>query len=217
MILTGTEIARRVHAGDIVISPFLEENVNPNSYNFRLSADMKVYQDGVIDIKEEKPTDTIHIGPEGYVLEPMRLYLASTMEIMGSTKFVPTYAARSSIARLGMFINLSASLGDIGFVGRWTIQLLAINRIRVYAGMDIGQMMFWDVQGDINLYDGKYQGATEAFASRIFMDYQKAPPLPVPALGPALAPVLGPALAPVAAPVLAAVRPAEACGLGAQA
>ena len=173
MILTGTEISRRVHNGDITIAPFLSKNVNPNSYNFRLAADMKVYQEGVIDIKEEKPTDDVHIGPEGFVLEPMRLYLATTMETMGSTKFVPTYAARSSIARLGMFINLSASLGDIGFVGKWTIQLLAINRIRVYAGMDIGQMMFWDVQGDIDLYDGKYQGATEAYASRIFMDYQK--------------------------------------------
>ncbi|WP_431120931.1 dCTP deaminase [Variovorax paradoxus] len=186
MILTGTEISRRVHNGDITIAPFLSKNVNPNSYNFRLAADMKVYQEGVIDIKEEKPTDDIHIGPEGFVLEPMRLYLATTMETMGSTKFVPTYAARSSIARLGMFINLSASLGDIGFVGKWTIQLLAINRIRVYAGMDIGQMMFWDVQGDIDLYDGKYQGATEAYASRIFMDYQKKA-LPVPMAMPSTA------------------------------
>lgn len=201
MILTGTEISRRVKAGDITIAPFLSKNVNPNSYNFRLHADMKVYQEGVIDIKEEKPTDDIHIGPEGYVLEPMRLYLASTVETMGSTKFVPTYAARSSIARLGMFINLSASLGDIGFVGRWTIQLLAINRIRVYAGMDIGQMMFWDVQGDIDLYDGKYQGATEAFASRIFMDYQKKP-----------------AAVPLAPPlVVAMARAAEMDGVGSQA
>ncbi|WAC71672.1 dCTP deaminase [Roseateles sp. SL47] len=174
MILTGEEISHRVQTGEIVITPFLPENVNPNSYNFRLHSHMKVYEEGVIDIKEEKPTQDIHIGPEGIVLEPMRLYLASTIETMGSTHFVPTYAARSSIARLGMFINLSASLGDIGFIGRWTIQLLAVNRIRLYAGMNIGQMMFWNVQGDIRLYEGKYQGAKEAFSSRIYMDYAKA-------------------------------------------
>lgn len=175
MILTGDEITNRVIAGDIVISPFLKKNVNPNSYNFRLHDHMKVYEEGVIDVKSEQPTRDIYIGPEGFVLEPMRLYLASSMEIMGSTRFVPTYAARSSIARLGMFINLSASLGDIGFIGRWTIQLYAINRIRVYPGMNIGQIMFWHVQGDIELYSGKYQGAKEARASQLFMDYMDAP------------------------------------------
>ncbi|RMV71065.1 hypothetical protein ALP05_200040 [Pseudomonas caricapapayae] len=176
MILTGDEITKRVIAGDIVISPFSTKNINPNSYNFRLHNHMKVYEDGVIDVKSEQPTRDVYIGSEGFVLEPMRLYLASSIETMGSTRFVPTYAARSSIARLGMFINLSAPLGDIGFIGRWTIQLLAINRIRVYAGMDIGQMMFWHVQGEIELYKGKYQGANEAKASRLFMDYAATPP-----------------------------------------
>jgi dCTP deaminase len=77
------------------------------------------------------------------------------------------------VARLGMFINLSAPLGDIGFIGRWTLQLLAMNRIRLYAGMPIGQMMFWQVKGDIRLYDGKYQGAHGAMSSRIYQDFDK--------------------------------------------
>lgn len=175
MILTGSEIEKRVHSGEIVISPFSHENINPNSYNFRLHNQMKVYEGDVIDVRAEASTRTIEIGPDGYELEPMKLYLASTIETMGSTHFVPTYAARSSVARLGMFINLSAPLGDIGFVGRWTLQLYAVNRIRVYPGMNIGQMMFWSVKGDIELYAGKYQGATEAFASRIFMDFQRKP------------------------------------------
>jgi dCTP deaminase len=173
MILTGSEIERAVSRGDIVISPFLPDKINPNSYNFRLDSKLKVYSEGVIDIKRQHPTQEIEISPEGYVLEPMRLYLACSIEKMGSTKYVPTYAARSSVARLGMFINLSAPLGDIGFVGRWTIQLLAINRVRVYAGMDIGQMMFWCVRGEIQLYDGKYQGANGIRPSRLYLDYQR--------------------------------------------
>lgn len=171
MILTGSAIEHAVSLGDIVISPFLPGKINPNSYNFRLDSKLKVYCEGVIDIKREHPTEEIEIGPEGYVLEPMRLYLACSIETMGSSKYVPTYSARSSVARLGMFINLSAPLGDIGFVGRWTIQLLALNRVRVYAGMDIGQMMFWCVRGDIKLYDGKYQGATGILPSRLHVDY----------------------------------------------
>lgn len=70
-----------------------------------------------------------------------------------------------------MFINLSAPFGDIGFVGNWTLQLLAINQIRVYAGMTVGQMMFWKVRGEIELYNGKYQGAKGPIASQIFKDF----------------------------------------------
>jgi rifampicin phosphotransferase len=174
MILTGDELTARVRTGDICIRPFIPDNVNPNSYNFRLDRRMRVYCDEVLDVRQEHRTEIIDIGEKGYVLEPYRLYLASTIEVMGSRRFVPTYAARSSVARLGMFINLSASLGDIGFIGRWTIQLFAINRIRVYAGMKIGQIMFWQVQGRIKLYSGKYQGSSEACASRIFMDFRQS-------------------------------------------
>ena len=173
MILTGTEILNRVASGDIIISPFVPENVNPNSYNFRLHSRMRVYDEGVIDVRKENQTSIIEIGPEGYVLHPRRLYLATTIEKMGSDNFVPTYAARSSVARLGMFINLSAPLGDIGFKGNWTIQLYAIHPIRLYAGMCIGQMMFWHTAGTIELYNGKYQGATEAMPSRIYRDFDK--------------------------------------------
>ena len=171
MILTGSEITKRVESGEIVISPFRPENVNPNSYNFTVAPELRVYEKGVIDVKSEKPSKIITIGKDGYVLKPRQLYLASTIEVMGSKHFVPTYAARSSVARLGMFINLSAPLGDIGFIGRWTLQLFTLNSIRIYAGMNIGQMMFWHVQGDIELYDGKYQGAKGALSSQIFKDF----------------------------------------------
>ena len=172
MILTGSEITKCVLNGEITISPFLEDNVNPNSYNFRLHPEMVIYEDAVIDVRKKPKTSTIRIGEDGYLLQPRKLYLATTIEHMGSQYFAPTYAARSSIARLGMFINLSASLGDIGFIGQWTIQLFTLNPIRVYAGMNIGQMMFWKPQGDICLYNGKYQGAKGALASKIYKDFE---------------------------------------------
>jgi len=173
MILTGPEIARRRAAGEIVISPFSEKNLNPNSYNFCLHPTMTIYSEGVIDPRHAHPTEQIVIGEDGYVLEPRRLYLAATLEELGGEYFVPTYAARSSVARLGLFINLSAPLGDIGFIGRWTIQLFALHPTRVYAGMQIGQMMFWKVAGEIDLYRGKYQGAEGAVASRMHMDFDR--------------------------------------------
>ena len=173
MILTGKEIERRVSNEEIVISPFLPENLNPNSYNFRLGRTMKVYRNEVIDPAKENPVDTIRLDDEGIILQPRKLYLAETIEIMGSENFVPTYAARSSVARMGMFINLSAPLGDIGFIGRWTIQLYCIHPVKVYFGMNIGQIMFWRTSGEIELYNGKYQNATGPIESRIHIDFEE--------------------------------------------
>lgn len=173
MILTGKEIEKRVKSEEIIISPFLPENVNPNSYNFRLGRTMKVYRNEIIDPAKENPVDKIKLEDEGFVLQPRKLYLAETIEVMGSTHFVPTYAARSSVARMGMFINLSAPLGDIGFIGHWTIQLFCIHPVKVYYGMNIGQMMFWHTSGEIELYNGKYQHAAGPIESRIHIDFNE--------------------------------------------
>jgi deoxycytidine triphosphate deaminase len=170
MILTGDAIAAEVARGRIIIDPFDTTRINPNSYNFTLGSRFKVYAHNTLDTNRENPTEDIVMTGGSIVLEPRRLYLAHSREVIGSTHFVPTYAARSSVARLGMFINLSAPLGDIGFIGQWTIQLFALHPIRVYEGMAIGQMMFWSTFGEIKLYEGKYQGAHGPIASQIFRD-----------------------------------------------
>src|SRR5690348_6929966 len=123
MILTGNEIAREQANGRIVIEPFTPEQVNPNSYNFRLGNTLRVYQRDPLDTRRSNEFEELKIPDDGYVLEPGRLYLGHTIEVLGSEHYAPTFAARSSVARLGLFINLSASLGDIGFIGQWTLQL----------------------------------------------------------------------------------------------
>lgn len=108
------------------------------------------------------------------MLRAQCLYLASTVETMGSNYYVPTFAARSSVARLGLFINLSASLGDIGYVGQWTLQLVPVKNLLIYSGMEIGQMIWWKPVGIIDLYDGKYQHSVGPCATRIFHDFARA-------------------------------------------
>ncbi|MGW7051081.1 dCTP deaminase domain-containing protein [Streptomyces sp. NPDC054887] len=173
MILTGTEIERERANGRITIEPFTPEQVNPNSYNFRLGKALRVYQDMPLDARRTNDFEEIEIPDDGYVLEPGRLYLAHTIETLGSEHYAPTFAARSSVARLGLFINLSASLGDIGYTGQWTLQLYSMNRVRVYPGINIGQMMWWRPQGEIVLYDGKYQGSVGPRSSDIHVDFDK--------------------------------------------
>ncbi|MFJ6737492.1 dCTP deaminase domain-containing protein [Streptomyces sp. NPDC091279] len=173
MILTGSEIARERTNRRITIEPFTPEQVNPNSYNFRLGSRLRIYSEMPLDPRRENACVDIEMTAEGYVLEPGRLYLAHTQEVLGSRHYAPTFAARSSVARLGLFINLSASLGDIGYEGQWTLQLYTMNRVRVYPGMTIGQMMWWCPQGEIELYDGKYQGAVGPRSSDIHKDFDR--------------------------------------------
>jgi deoxycytidine triphosphate deaminase len=172
MILSGQQITLERNAGRIVIEPFDETAVNPNSYNFTLSDRLVVYADGVLDASLENRTEELRIPPDGLRLKANRLYLAATREVLGSEHYVPTFAARSSVARLGLFINLSAPLGDIGFIGRWTLQLYPTQDVIVYEGMQIGQMMWWKTLGAISLYDGKYQHATGPRSSMLYRSFQ---------------------------------------------
>lgn len=172
MILTGSEIAREVMNERITITPFNNAYVNPNSYNFRLDHTLTVYTEDVLDPKKVGNYETIEIPPEGYVLHSNKMYLANTLEILGSNFYVPTYNARSSVARLGMFINLSATLLDIGFKGQITMQLYAINPVRIYYKMEIGQIMFWKPYGKIKLYNGKYQNSKGTQTTQIYRDFK---------------------------------------------
>ena len=172
MILSGNQILLERHLGRIVIDPFDEAAVNPNSYNFTLSDRLIVYAGEVLDASCENPTEELRIPDDGLRLRANRLYLGATREVLGSEHYAPTFAARSSVARLGLFINLSAPLGDIGFIGRWTLQLYPTHDLIVYPGMQIGQMMWWKTLGDIALYDGKYQHADGPRASMLYRSFR---------------------------------------------
>ena len=173
MILTGTAIHEEWERGDIVIDPFDRAQLNPNSYNFRLGDRLRTYTDEPLDPKRPNAYTEASIPPQGFVLQPGRLYLASTLEVMGSHKYAPTFAARSSVARLGLFINLSASLGDIGFIGQWTLQLFSIHALCIYRHMKIGQMMWWKPQGAIDLYRGRYQGSRGPQSTLSYKDFEQ--------------------------------------------
>ena len=173
MILTGSEIKKQVALGKIHIVPFIEENLNPNSYNFRLGKTLKVYKSPILDSAIDNDYEEIEIPQEGFILEPNRLYLGYTIEEMGSDFYVPTMQARSSVGRLGLYIYLNSGLGDIGFKKQWTLELQAIHPLKIYPGMKVGQMLFWKPIGDIVLYNGKYKDAVGAQTSQIWKDFVK--------------------------------------------
>ena len=52
MILSGKEILKRKNQ-DIIIEPFNENQINPNSYNLRLHNELMVYENSPLDMKED--------------------------------------------------------------------------------------------------------------------------------------------------------------------
>jgi dCTP deaminase len=174
MILTGPEISIAAADGRIRISPYRGEQVNPNSYNVRLGPTLLTYSEPVIDAHLLNPTRAITIGAEGHVLQPDELYLGHTLEEVGSDTFVPLLFGRSSVGRLGLFVEITAPIGDIGFHGQWTLMLSPVRPLRVYAGMKIGQIMFFVSAGAVDLYCGKYQDAAGPQPSQYWRDLVKA-------------------------------------------
>ena len=171
MILTGSEIKRQVEMKRIHIVPFIEKNLNPNSYNFRLGDSLKIYANGVLDPVKENKFKEVKISEKGFVLKPNQLYLGHTIEEMGSDHYVPTMQARSSVGRLGLYIYLNSGLGDIGFKRQWTLELHVVRPLRVYPEMKVGQMLFWRTEGEIILYSGKYKDSKGAEESQIWRDF----------------------------------------------
>jgi len=153
MILTGTKIKEEIKNGNICIKPFCLDQVNPNSYNYRLGSTIKVFDkfDGSKAIFKE-----VRIPKTGYILEPRKMYLATTKEVIGSLKYAMSLIGRSSMGRYGLFLQVSANLGHTASKHKWTLEIVAVLPIKIYPGMIIGQVSFWKNYGVVKKYTGKY-------------------------------------------------------------
>lgn len=174
MILSGLEIKKQVLNNNITIEPFDEKRINPNSYNLRLHNELLVYTDKILDMKSPPRTRTITIPPKGLVLEPGTLYLGRTFEKTSTDMFVPMLEGRSSIGRLGLYIHVTAGFGDIGFSGYWTLEIQCVQPIKIYPMVEICQIYYHTIHGDIIPYDsGKYQNNTGIQPSLLYKDFEK--------------------------------------------
>jgi dCTP deaminase len=114
-----------------------------------------------LDMAASNNVVAIDIPPTGAVLFPGMLYLGSTVERAGSDFYVPLIEGRSSIGRLGIHVHVTAGFGDLGFKGTWTCEITVVHPVRVYAGVEICQVVFMrpeqdEALGELRLYRGKY-------------------------------------------------------------
>ena len=156
MILSDQAIRESIASGDILIEPYKDESLGTNSYDVHLGKALAVYRDEILDAKKHNEIDPIEIPAEGYVLLPGKTYLGVTQEYTESHKHVPFLEGKSSVGRLGIDIHATAGKGDVGFCNHWTLEISVNQPVRVYEGMPIAQLIYFEVKGEVNtLYSAK--------------------------------------------------------------
>lgn len=167
MILSGKAILERL-GNDIFIDPFDEARLNPNSYNLTLHNELMVYEEIMLDMAKANRVRRIEIPEDGLVLSPHQLYLARTVERTATHNLVPQIEGRSSVGRLGLFVHVTAGFGDVGFEGYWTLEMFAVQQIRIYPGVPICQIFYHEITGEIDEYASKYQHNRDIQPSLLF-------------------------------------------------
>jgi dCTP deaminase len=170
MILSGHEI--RAELGKrIVIDPFDASRLNPNSYNLALHSELMVYEEVVLDMRKANRVRRFEIPSDGFVLQPGQLYLGRTVERTETHGLVPMIEGRSSVGRLGLFVHVTAGFGDVGFCGYWTLEMFAVQPVRIHAGVPICQIFYHDVRGTFDAYQSdKYQHNRDIQPSMLFKE-----------------------------------------------
>src|ERR1700741_4260465 len=149
MILTDKQILAEMKRGTIIIRPFQRKYLGSNSYDVHLGKWLALYKEEILDAKRHNPVHYFQIPKEGLILVPSKLYLGVTEEYTETHKHVPFLEGKSSIGRLGIDIHATAGKGDIGFCHTWTLEISVKQPVRIYHGMPIGQLIYFEVLGEI--------------------------------------------------------------------
>jgi dCTP deaminase len=182
LILTDREIRTALRKGVIVIDPLPSENAySSTSVDLTLDHELTLFNEQVdgsgleqiIDpskrrIDAERAIEAIStkvaISDDGYVLHRNILILAYTAEYVDlriDTKYAARVEGKSSLARYGLSVHITAPTIHAGFDGR--IRLEMVNHgplpIRLRKGMPICQLIFEQTLGTPDKgYSGQFSG-----------------------------------------------------------
>jgi len=149
MILSDATIRRALKEKRIVIRPFRPDCLGTNSYDVHLGPYLAVYEGAALDAREPNTVREFRIPKAGYVLIPGQLYLGVTEEYTETHGYVPFLEGKSSVGRLGIDIHSTAGKGDEGFCNYWTLEMSVKVPVRIYAGMPVGQLIYFEISGAV--------------------------------------------------------------------
>lgn len=151
-ILVDHEIRKEIKESRLIIEPYDDKLIQPNSYDVRL-ADRFSWHDPSEQIIDPYKSETVlqglvHVVNDSIVIHPKQFVLGATLEKLTlPDDIVGQLTGKSSLARLGVMVHVTAGFIDAGFStppAQITLEIYNVgNRpVRLHAGMAIGQMVF---------------------------------------------------------------------------
>jgi dCTP deaminase len=159
MILSDKRILEEMKRGTIVIKPFHRRYLGSNSYDVHLGTWLAMYDDEILDCRKPNKVHYFKIPDSGLILVPSKLYLGVTREYTETHRHVPFLEGKSSIGRLGIDIHATAGKGDVGFCNTWTLEISVRQPVKIYAGMPIGQLIYFEISGEVEIPYSKKKSA----------------------------------------------------------
>jgi dCTP deaminase len=187
-ILVDFEIRSAIADGSLIIEPFDDLLIQPNSYDVRL-ADTFSWHEAGSNVIDPYDSDTVLEGlvqttGESFVLAPAQFVLGATVEKFSlPSTIVGQLTGKSSLARLGVMVHVTAGFIDAGFSdppAQITLEIVNVGMrpVRLHAGMAIAQMVFTRTAECETPYNAKpsakYNGQPAAAHSRYYLNSQRS-------------------------------------------
>ena len=123
-----------------LIYPFYYDQLQPCSYDVRLSDDLKTVRGKQISLKHDD-----------YVLKPNEFLLGSTFERVSIPNNISAFVdGKSSLGRLGIAVHITAGFIDSGFTGNITLEIKnnSDKQFKLSKNMLIGQIIFFELKDE---------------------------------------------------------------------
>jgi dCTP deaminase len=151
-ILVDHEIKAEIASGKLILDPYDVRLVQPNSYDVRLDKRFSWHERNAVVIDPYESQSVLdhlaHVSEDSIVIQPGQFILGATLEKISLPRnIVGQLTGKSSLARLGVMVHVTAGFIDAGFShppAQITLEIVNVgNRpVRLHAGMSIAQMVF---------------------------------------------------------------------------
>lgn len=185
-LLSDKDILATIKTGQLKVSPWNSALLQPASIDVRLGNRFRYFSDwstmAPIDPKVQENDSTLIqcLNGQDFVLAPGQFALGSTVEDFAiPDNLGARFEGKSSIGRLGLLTHVTAGFIDPGFSGSITLELhnLRSRPIRLWPGMKIGQVCFYDLSSHAQVPYGKannhYQGQNGPTPSQSHLQFQE--------------------------------------------